>query len=383
MGDLGHALYELRRYEEALPLLQELVAILERTVGTESSEYALALQDVAAQLIEMGRHERARDILQRALAIAERLPDDDVTSFVLHTLGHVHGLMGDLEMKRALVQRSLELTRRHFGDDDPHTAASHLSLGTVLKHLGDFEGPRSLRTDGSHPREGPAADHPDWKRGLLDLGDMLKDQGDRTGATLCYDRLVTACEASVGTDHPAMADILQAVATRFRVMRDPEAAVPLQRRALAIHEAAWGAEHERVAAALDNLGWLLTNTGEHEEARSCLERALAMQERLLGRDSLRLGDTLNHLGLLSFKEGDLEGAETAVKRTLAIRERALGIDHPKLVDALGNLAVPAIPARRSDSGSPHLRARLPDQPGTSRSPEERDHSQGSLGGRTA
>ena len=80
----------------------------------------------------------------------------------------------------------------------------------------------------------------------------------------------------------AYATALNNLAQILQDLGQPEAARPLQERALGITEAAFGPGHPTVAAALNNLAMILRDLGQPEAARPLLERALAIDEAAYG-----------------------------------------------------------------------------------------------------
>jgi tetratricopeptide (TPR) repeat protein len=89
-----------------------------------------------------------------------------------------------------------------------------------------------------------------------------------------------------GPDHPTVATRLNNLATILQDLGQPEAARPLQERALAIDEAAYGPDHPEVATHLNNLAMILQDLGQPGAARPLQERALAITE---ARRSARSG----------------------------------------------------------------------------------------------
>jgi tetratricopeptide (TPR) repeat protein len=89
-------LYQARKYTEAIPLAQRLLAIRERTLGLNHPDVASALNNLAALYEEQGRYAEAAPLYKRALAIREKaLPSDHPD--VVHSLN----TLADLYNERA------------------------------------------------------------------------------------------------------------------------------------------------------------------------------------------------------------------------------------------------------------------------------------------
>lgn len=68
-------------------------------------------------------------------------------------------------------------------------------------------------------------------------------------------------ESALGPEHPDLATWLNNLATLIRDRGDPEAAEPLQRRAVAIGERTLGPGHPDLGAQVINLASLLSSQG--------------------------------------------------------------------------------------------------------------------------
>jgi tetratricopeptide (TPR) repeat protein len=180
-------------------------------------------------------------------------------------------------------------------------------------------------------------------------------------------------------------DHVWAVAGLLSTMRQPEAAVPLQRRL--IDEARAGGNEVRLQAALGNLGLSMFLSGEYDEALAChaeeeticrsleagaeLEMCLANKANALialerwdearqvldeaadlcrrQGDTQQLGRRLAALAQLLHKQGDLLAAEAALREAVPILEA--GRDHIALeagVQRLNDLGVALKNAERYD-----------------------------------
>jgi tetratricopeptide (TPR) repeat protein len=65
-------LYNAKRYADAIPIAQQLLAIREKTVGPEHPEAAASRRYLAVLYTNQGRYADAELLLQRSLAIWEK-----------------------------------------------------------------------------------------------------------------------------------------------------------------------------------------------------------------------------------------------------------------------------------------------------------------------
>ncbi len=144
-------------------------------------------------------------------------------------------------------------------------------------------------------------------------------------------------EAQLGSEHPHVADSLNALGELYRRTSRYEDAERAHRRALAIRQSAYGADDPFVAESTNNLAAVLSSRGHETEAESLYRQALASRVESLGPDHPDVADSRTHLGFLLAEQERFEESNEQLTRALAIREQALGQDHYLVADTLNFL----------------------------------------------
>lgn len=220
----------------------------------------------------------------------------------------------------------------------PDDAAVLNNAALSLKDAGDYAGAEPLCRRAMAIDEatlGP--DHPVVADDLINCASLLEAKGDYFGAESLYWRALSIIEKTFGPDDPNVAPFLHNLASLFSAERHYMAAEELYRRALAINEKALGPDHPRVAADLGSLGLVLYATGDYAAAEPLMRRSLAIDEKALGPDHPEVARALDNLSGLLKAEGNYASAEALVRRALAIEEKTLGPDHPDVAITLTNL----------------------------------------------
>ncbi|HSF43172.1 MAG TPA: serine/threonine-protein kinase, partial [Thermoanaerobaculia bacterium] len=191
-------IYERRgAYEQALPLLDQAVAIGRRTLGP-SRELAQSLND----------------------------------------LGVARGQRAELDAARAALEEALAMRRKILGEEHPDVAISHSELGRTLFDQGRLdEAETHFRSALAIRRKvlGPA-DH-ETATSMSDLGHLLRQKGDRAGAETLFRETLAVTRKSSGPKHPDVATALANLARTINERGDHAAAEAMFREALAIGRA--------------------------------------------------------------------------------------------------------------------------------------------------
>jgi CHAT domain-containing protein/Tfp pilus assembly protein PilF len=291
--------YRTGKYDEALPLAEKILALVEKTLGPEHPDVADALLNLANVYYAKGSYAKMETAAQRALTIREKAlgPHHLKVALSLNVLAVLHFAKSDYQKAEPLLRRAITIREAVLG-----------------------------------------AEHAEVADSLNNLAALYSIRGEPAQAEPLYQRVLSIREKTVGLDHPLVASTLNNLALLYHARGDYEKAEPLYQRSLSIREKALGPDHPENAQALSNLASLYLDKRDHAKAEQAHQRALAIKEKALGREHPAVADSLNNLALVYQHIGDLERAEPLYQRSLAIKEKTVGPEHPAVADTLNNLA---------------------------------------------
>ncbi|MEM1181800.1 MAG: tetratricopeptide repeat protein, partial [Acidobacteriota bacterium] len=130
----GAALRRASRLDEAAERFRRVVAIREAHVAQNSRLLADAYSRLGSTLAASGRLDEAAPALGRAISIFESSlgPDYPELSVPLHALGLLEQRLGRIETARGLLERVVELRRRHYPADDRDLLAAEDDLAELV-----------------------------------------------------------------------------------------------------------------------------------------------------------------------------------------------------------------------------------------------------------
>lgn len=252
-------------------------------------------QYTAGISLELGRY---------GLAAAEEAcgPDSLEAALVLVSLGTVHGLAGECEQQRELLERALTVLHRDLGPDDPEVARALLGLGFAHGALGDVDMQCEL-----------------------------------------VERALEINEKVHGPSSPEVAETLTVLANAFARLEDASRQIELSQRALKIYEDCYGPSNAGVANALMGLGCAYGELGDPERKRELLERAHKILVQVYGEEHFQVATVLANLGRACWSLGELPRAICLFWRSRCIFMREFGEadrDSKLANEALEELAAP-------------------------------------------
>src|SRR5581483_9290802 len=188
--------------------------------------------------------------------------------------------------------------------------------------------------------------HPDVANALVDLGQILEDRDDLSGACRCHQRALRILGRARNTSRSRADPDVDRLRCRaaallgnvLRALGRHAAANDVLGTALRQAVAWFGARDLDVAGVLNNLGVLRKYEGRYAGAARYYRRALAIVSRSSERRGEAAATLYHNLGGLEHARGRHARGEPHARRSVALREALLGPGHPAVAADVAALA---------------------------------------------
>jgi tetratricopeptide (TPR) repeat protein len=171
------------------------------------------------------------------------------------------------------------------------------------------------------------------------LGRFYMSQGLYEQAELWAEQCLSITLNCFGTEHSAVANSLNNLATLYNFQGRYREAEPLHLQSLSLHERLLVVDHFGLATSLNNLANLYHHQGRYKEAEPLYQQALSLHKRFLLEDHSDVAMILNNLGWLYSSQSRYSEAETLFLQALELCQGLWGEDHPGVAMILHNLAL--------------------------------------------
>ena len=289
----------LGQYEDALPMMERLLALRRRQFGELSSEYGSSLSDLGSLLRRMGRYGEAEAYNRQALGVARAV------------LGEKHRYV-------AIALNNLAIS---IDNQDRHAEAESLHREALAMQRELFDG-----------------DHLDLAQSLNNLAVTLEKQDALEEAEAVHREAFSMYRSVLGDTHAFVAGAMTNLASIVGSMGRYDEAIELNRDALALNRVLHGDAHPDIAYTLNNLAFQLSRAGHHAEAAGLHREALAMRRSLLDPDHPVIGESLENLANTLAAMDSLAGAQALMQQAIAIYEAGGPATRPSLEAAQLRLA---------------------------------------------
>ena len=270
----------LSRFEEAEPLIREVVRVRQNNLGARHPGVADALAQLGLLQENAGDIGDAEVTLRTAVEIQREGSSDDDPALA-RTL-NLYGLYFDHrrrpEEAMPLLVEALEIARRGLGDDS-------VGLVNYLTTLALF-----------HRRHGPRED-----------------------ALPLLDEALAICDAQLPEDHSRRLNTLSIYANALQSVDRHEEAEPMYREVLKQETAVFGRNHKEVGTTTNNLASLMRAMDRHDEAIELFDEAADIYRAVFGPDHYWVTIALYNRVLMQAKLGRCEAARPGIDEVLRIR----------------------------------------------------------------
>lgn len=335
----GDAYETLANYELALVAYRKAVALLNK--AQQPLLWAEKQNKVAQMLFYLAHYRETEPLWQEILTIREQKPGSNhtETACVLNNLAQVMKATNRLNEAEPLMRSALAIDEASFGNNHPHVANRLNNLALLLKATNRLAEAESLMRRALSIDEANGSEYPNVAIRLNNLATLLLDTNRLDEAEPLMRRALAIDGASFGCDHPKIATRLNNLAQLLQATNRLGEAEPLMRRALAIDKASFGSDHPKIAIRLNNLATLLYNTNRLGEAEQLMRRALAIDETNFGRDHPDVARDLNNLAQLLQDTNRMDEAEPLMRQHLLIFlkfTQNTDHQHPHLLKGISN-----------------------------------------------
>jgi len=197
--------YQLAGSEEDLELaghhFREDVRIQEEAYGSESSQYAIAMSNLAGLLHAQGDFDGAKPHFERTIEIFERRrgPDHPNVATSLNNLAELLKAQGKYDEAKPLYERALRISEKSLGKDHATIAIWLNNLAELLKAQGLYGQAKPLYERSLEIRKKALGeDHPDVAGSLNNLAGLQRAQGLDTQARPLFERAIKIFEKALG-----------------------------------------------------------------------------------------------------------------------------------------------------------------------------------------
>lgn len=340
LSNLACAYKALGRYSEVEPLLVEALELDKRLLGEQNVCVSITLINLASLYNLQGRYDDAETMFLQALNLSKYWREEDKT-LLITCLNHLVSLYFEryeYEKAESVLMRVLEETK-DFSDVN-HLPNLLNYLARICKYQQrDAEAENFYKLALKTTKQLVGENHPDVATNLNNLALFYLEKGRHNESESLLIQALELRQQFLAEDHIDLATVQHHLAHLYDIQGRYSEAEPLHLQALEIRIRCLGEEHPDVATSLNDLAYLHYCQGHYSQAEPLFIKALQIRESCLAKDHIQVQISLKNLACFYLDRDRYSEAEPLMVRLLRILQRKLGSKHPETVDCQESLTM--------------------------------------------
>ncbi len=340
---LGRLYVFVGRLNDAEPLFEEALALMDQVPTVEIRERALAFGHFAELHSARGDYEKSLELRERSRRLMRASPNAHAHDIANVDLGiaQTHYLLGDFDEALDVARRSLATYQgSRLPDRMVRIASVNNLLGQILHDMGRYiEAETAMRDFLEITRSHFGPGHQEIAKGLNNLAGLYKTLGRLENAQTLLDEAMPILRAARGSQNIEVATLVHNRGLLKSLQGKAEEAEQDFLEALRITRAELPAGHPFIASTLKDLAVLYVSLSRFEEAERNLLEALSIRQQSFPSGHPLIAEVLVNLGALYQRQDRIGDARRSFEDALAIVKNSLPLDSPAVADAHERLAV--------------------------------------------
>jgi tetratricopeptide (TPR) repeat protein len=337
---------DVRRYLKGLPILAHPESAAYRAMKfARRNRWGVAAAALSAVLLAAyavtATVQGRRIAAASALAQEEARTSEQVTDFLVRLFqsGNPTVALSDTVTVLGVLEEGARRIDTALAGEPEVRARMLLAIGRAFTGLGRYERADSMLTAAlSLQRSLHGDEHARVADVLEEIGDNHRLSRDFRAADQAYHEELRVRMAVGPVSDTARARLLESMSLTRRELDDPDSAVALIRRAVALRRSAGDTASAAYLGALGGLAFVLRSTGALDSAEAIYREVLDRTKAREGPDAFGLAALYNNLGFLLRTRGDYAGAAAEYREAVRIAHQVLGEGHPTSLMFSGNMA---------------------------------------------
>ena len=320
------------------------IQLLQIRSGNEQDRAVFEAHELSLQAVkqnENGKYDEAIKLIQQALALSEKTlgTDNAYTGYLMNQLGSLQQTKGDYQRAIATLQQAIEINTKVVGPQNPQTATSLDNLGIVYRGKDDLtKAEQYYRQALEIDEKALGTEHPLVAQCLMQISLARQTHGDFESALSLLQRAVAIVDKTLEPDDFLSIAIVHNLGNLYLDRGDLDHAEPLTQRSMEMIEKKYGSDSPRMVLSLRNLGSIARMRKQYVHARDLFARAEVIQEKTLGPNHPQTAALFINIGNVYKDEGDYAHALELYQKALGILENVAGPYDTLTRMSLSNLA---------------------------------------------
>lgn len=317
------------------PLYEELIKIIETTLGKNTAEFALTVTYYSSVLYNLGRYKQALKLIEENFAILkDTLGENDIRyASLLNNLATIFYYRGELNRSKELYKQVIEIRKKNLGENHRHYADAIDNLAVLYNDTGDHEAAIKLHKQAAEIYKNTLGEeHVHYADALNNLATSYLSIEKYDEAIMIFEKARRIVVKSAGENHPRYASALNHIGRANYFKGDFEKALAHYKNAYSIRVELLGENHPSTAQSILNMGQVYHRINEFNRSIEMYEKALDIFRNTVGEKHFNFADAVSLLGDCYLSMDQPEKALEYFKNAEGLYIQIFGEEHSSVQD---------------------------------------------------
>jgi len=333
-------IYKKGDYPRASELFQTSLDIQIKVLGEQTIDVGRSYNGLGVILMENGKYELAIENYLKSLNILFKIlgPEDIELVAPYDNLGKVYLKKRDFALSAENFHKALDIRLKRFGADHPVVAKSYLGLGELESLRGNFKqvvdyNQKALSTFSKSGMPEPM----DAIMVYNNIGNAYRLSSEYDEALAYYDKSLSVCIAHFGSDHTNVGVLYNNIGNIYMAKSNYDLALKCYQNVLAIFQKNLTPDNPNLAGIYNNIGEIYRNKGNTDKALEYYQKALAVFQKRSTKENSSVASINANQAIVYAQKGEYDKSLELLQRALDIQIEALGVKHPDVLSKYLNI----------------------------------------------
>ena len=383
---IGNEYFNDGNVEKAKPNYQKAFSITKELYGSQNPKTATAEEKIAAVYMSQEKFAEAVEIYKRSLAVKtaknldksaqtidlytnygnaeynlsnydeagkiyemaiQIIENENISATKLDVFYNNYGLyckaVGDYKLALECIEKSLEIKKKQYGENNSKYASTLNNLGTIYVRLGNFN--KALECFETAEKvfsvtEGTSSER--MGEVYLNMGNLYNRLGQNDLALDYYNKALTIETNTEGSSSKQLSPIYNNMGTIYQNLEEYRQALYYFKKSISLLKENGEANTQEMAETYNNLGNALLKSGNNSEAVANYKIASNIYSKIPSANQTLIANTNNNIATAYLRAEKLDSAHVFYNNAVEIYKKSFGSKHPYIAlvyNSMGDINV--------------------------------------------
>ncbi len=326
---------EAAKWNMLSPLYEELVNILDTTIGRNTPQYASTVIYFSSVLYNLGQYKRGLMQLEKNFETIKNVfgETDDMYASFLNNLATIYYYLGEIQKSEEMYEQVIKIRKKTLGENHNKYADVIDNLAVVYSNSGKYEKAVKLNMKAAEIYKNTLGEnHVHYADAINNLASAYLSQKRYKDAIEFFSKALDIVVRNVGENHPRYASVLNNLGNAYYGIGELENALAHLKKSYELRKILLGDYHPSTGHSLSDTAEIYKSMGQPEKSIELHEIAADIYKNTVGEKHNYFADSIKHTGECYENLGKLDEAMKYFQHAAQLYIQIYGEEHTETIE---------------------------------------------------